>query len=305
MSRYDTVILDGNNMFFKAFSVHGSLSVRNEEGELFTGATFGLIQSIIAAKRDYLKEDGKMFIVWDKGHTRRTEIYPEYKANRNKDEWADYENFKTQMKMAKYVLSFLGINQAIKDGEEADDLAGTISKQNSDAGKSVLLISADKDFQQLIKGNIHLLAHKGAGNIRLWNEDTWEKDRGYNPSQFSLFLALNGDKGDNIPGINGIGEVAANKFIIENSSLLYAILDKRDINPFIPAKETAAIKKLISNEGQENFRLSFELALIDNFVKNIKIKRNKNLEKLQDIFEQLQFDSLLPGGKHWDIIVNM
>lgn len=305
MNKYDVIIIDGNNFFFKMFSTQGKLSIKNGSKELFTGATFGLIQSILATKRDYLNKDGQMFIVWDKGHVRRTELYPEYKNNRNKDEWEDYENFKTQMKMAKYVLSFLGINQAIKDGEEADDIAGTIAKQNADNGKKVLLASADKDFQQLINTNIDLLAHKGAGNIRLWNEYTWEKDRGYSPSLFVLFLALNGDKGDNIPGINGIGEVAATKFIIENSSLLYAILEEIDIAPFIPVKQSAAMQKLISKEGQENFRLSFKLALIDKEVKNIKIRKCKNLEKLNDIFEQLQFDSMLPGTKYWSIIENL
>jgi DNA polymerase-1 len=292
-------------MFFKAFATQGKLSIKNSDGELFTGATFGLIQSILAAKRDYLVKEGNMYIVWDKGHTRRTLIYPEYKINRNKEEWEDYENFKTQMKMAKYVLSFLGINQAIKDGEEADDLAGTISKQNSDVGKSVLLISADKDFQQLIKGNIHLLAHKGSGNIKLWNEESWQQNKGYNPNLFSLFLALNGDKGDNIPGIHGIGEVAANNFIINHLNILQAILKGEDFSSFIPEKINSAMNKLISKEGQDNFKLSYKLSLIDLNVKDIKIRKHKNLEKLESIFETLQFDSMLPGTKYWSIIENM
>ena len=302
MKKYDVIIIDGNNFFFKSFAIQNKLSIMANNEELFTGATFGLIQSILAAKRDYATKDAPVYCVWDSGHIRRAEIYPEYKNNRDKSEWPEYENFKTQMKMTKYVLSFLGVYQAVKYGEEADDLVGTFSKLFSNENKKVLLMSADKDFQQLITENVDLLAHKGSKNIKLWNEDSWEKDRGYNPSQFSLFLALNGDVGDNIPGIKGIGEVAANNFIINHSALLYAILDERDISPFIPVKQNAIMKKLISKEGQDMFRLSFKLAIIDRDVKNIKIRKNKDLKKLEEIFEKLQFDSFLPGTKSWKII---
>lgn len=293
MKKYDSIILDGNNMFFKAFAIHGKLSIPRIEGSLFTGGTFGLIQSIISAKRDYLKENGNMYIVWDKGHKRRSEIYPEYKANRNKDEWEDYENFKAQMKMAKYVLSFMGIYQVIKDGEEADDLAGTIAFKLKNEGKKVLLVSADKDFQQLIDENIDLMAHKGSNNIKIWNKEEWKKEKGYYPEYFSIFLALNGDKGDNIPGIHGIGEVAANKLINENFDLLESILNEKDITPFIPEKLSSVINKLISKEGIEKFRLSYKLSLIDKNVDNYKIKKYKNVNKLIEIFETLQFHSLL------------
>jgi DNA polymerase-1 len=300
--RYDSCIVDGNNLFFKSFSVHKDLSVKIDNKKIFTGGTFGLINMLITIKKEYLKEDSSIFICWDKGHKRRSEIYPEYKSNRNKDEWEDYENFKTQMNQAKYVLNILGIKQASKFGEEADDVCGTLSKLQKEAGKEVILVSADKDFQQLLDDSIDLLAHKAANNIKVWDTRSWEKAKGYHPKYFSYFLALNGDIGDNIPGVKGAGEVSSNKFIIENLDLLETILSSKDITTFIPEKQSAIMKKLISEEGQDSFRLSYKLSLIDKDMKGIKIhKYPKDMEKIEEIFETFKFNRFLEYN-NWKIL---
>gem|GEM_PF-4297984 len=291
--RYDIGIVDGNNMFFKAFSVHKDACVKIDDKKVFTGGTFGLINSILTIKRDYLKDDAMVIIAWDRGYKRRSAIYPEYKANRaNKDEWEDYENFKTQIEQARRVLNIIGIRQAFKEGEEADDICGTLSKSHMEAGKEVLLISADKDYQQLIDDSVNLLAHKGSNNIKLWTRETWKEDRGYDPKYFSYYLALNGDAGDNIPGINGIGEKTADKFLIEHFELVDGIIKCQPIELFIPEKRSAAMNKLL--QGQDMLRLSYQLSLIDKNIRGIRIQKlQKDMEKVEEVFETLKFHSLL------------
>lgn len=298
--RYDVAIVDGNNMFFKGFSVHKDFSVKVDDKKVFTGGTYGLINILLTLKRDYLNEESTIIVCWDKGHTRRSEIYPDYKANRNKEEWEDYENFKTQMVQTQFVLNVLGMKQAFKIGEEADDVCGTLSKLQKEAGKEVLLVSADKDYQQLLDDSVDLLAHKGANNIKVWNTESWAAERGYHPKYFSYYLALRGDDGDNIPGVFGIGDKTADKFIIENFELVDAMIHGRPYDHLVPAKKSAVMEKLLA--GVANLQLSYKLSLIDLNMKGIKIQKlKKDMEKLEEIFETLKFNRFLEYN-NWKIL---
>lgn len=293
---YDIGIVDGNNMFYKSWAVHRDFSVQVGDDLIYTGGAWGLIKSLITFKKEYIK-DGKIIVCWDRGHDRRTELYPDYKANRTGMEEDEHKNFKAQMKMAQELLADLGIAQAFKQGEEADDIVGTLSKARRDKGLNVLIMSADKDFQQLIDERVDLLAHKGRDNIKLWTDQTWEEDKGIHPSNFSIILGLMGDSGDNIPGVQGIGEKGAYKLLIEYKEIVFAILNKLPLDQLLPEpkKQPAVLKKLLDN--QEVFRLSHELALIDKSIKGVKIKSGKkDMDKIEDIFEMYQFHNFLKGN---------
>lgn len=291
---YDLGIVDGNNIFYKSWAVHKEFKVQVGDQTIYTGGSWGLINSLISFKNEYIK-DGKIVVCWDRGHKRRSEIYPEYKANRVGMDEDDYKNFHDQKKMAQYLLFNLGIPQAYKEGEEADDIVGTLSRSRRDKGMKVLIVSADKDFQQLLDHDIDLLAHKGKDNIKLWKDYEWEAEYGFHPSLFAVILALMGDAGDNIPGVPGIGEKGAFKLLNENFDLVNAILNEKPYEQYVPAKPSAAIKKLI--EHQDIFRLSHKLSKIDRDVKGIKIKvGKKDMAKVEDLFEMYQFHSFLKGN---------
>lgn len=302
---YDVVIVDGNNMFYKAFSVHKDFSVFSNGREIFTGATFGLVHTIIALKRDHNPKE--IIVAWDRGHAKRSQLFPEYKANRDKSDTEFYENFYTQMEMAKNVLKYLGVTQASKEGEEADDIVGTLTREyrDSDIDINVLAVSADKDFQQLIDHRIDLLAHKGKDNMKIWNDVSWAEMNGFHPAYFSMALGLMGDVGDNIPGVTGIGEKGAYKLIVQNFELLEQISEGIPYeglanNNVIPVKQSAAIKKLLANI--DSFRLSYKLAKIDRHLKDIEIiKDSKDMEVIEDLFEMYQFHNLLKK-KNWEIL---
>jgi DNA polymerase I len=300
---YDVVIVDGNNMFYKAFSVYKDFSAFTGGKEVFTGGTYGLVNSILTLKRDY--KPSKIVVAWDRGHAARSALYPEYKANRDKSDEEFFENFYKQMDMAKNVLKHLGIIQASKENEEADDVVGTLSRQFRNSGDKVLMVSADKDYQQLIDNGIDLLAHKGKDNIKLWSDITWAEMNGFHPAHFSIVLGLMGDTGDNIPGVPGIGEKGAYKLIIENFALVEQIIEGIPLeglanNNVIPVKQTAAIKKLLAN--REIFRLSYKLAKINRHLKDIDMMvPEKDMEVIGDLFEMYQFRSLL-RAKNWELL---
>lgn len=293
MAHYDVGIIDGNNMFYKSWAVHRDFSTQVGDDLIFTGGAWGLIKSLITFKKNYIK-DGKLIVCWDRGHDRRTLLYPAYKGNRSAMEEEEHKNFKAQMKMAQDLLADLGIAQAFKQGEEADDIVGTLSKARRDRGLKVLIMSADKDFQQLIDENVDLLAHKGNNNITLWTDQSWEEDKGIHPSYFSVVLGLMGDSGDNIPGVQGIGEKGAYRLLSEYRDIVFGILNKLPIEHLIPEKKPAVLQKLIDN--QEVFRLSHELAVIDKAVKGVRIRSGKkDMDKIEEIFEMYQFTDLLKG----------
>lgn len=303
--KYDIAVVDGQNIFFKAFSVNGNLSSKINGEEVKLGGVYGFFKSMISLKRDYLTEDSQILVAWDRGHKRRTELYPEYKANRNRDEWEERENFINQINTLKRILTFSGIYQVDKDGEEADDIAGSLSRSRGENGNKVLLFSADKDFQQLICENVDLLAHKGRDNIRVWNENNWEDEFGYHPKYFSYNLALMGDKGDNIPGVTGIGEKTAIKFLCENFNLIDALINDKNYSSFIPEKQSSYMKRLLKEENINLLRLSHKLAKIDRYVKGMKIKKGmKNFDYLEEFFEIAKFNSLL-NDKNWKTIKNL
>jgi DNA polymerase I len=301
---YDVAIVDGNNVFFKGFSVHKDFFVKVGDQKIYTGGTFGFLNSLITLKNDYLNEDGEIIVAWDRGYVKRTAMYPEYKANRNKDEWEDYENFKEQLLTCQNVLKMLGIRQAYKAGEEADDICGALSKSRQDRGQSVIIMSADKDYQQLIDHGIDLLAHKGKDNIKVWTKKSWEKANGISTIDFIYVLALMGDKGDNIPGVPGIGEKGAYKMIQENLHVLQAIESEAtsDWSNLWNGKENAAIKKMNDPVNAELFRISYRLAKIDRDLKGIKIhKGRKDMEALEDLFEMYKFNKFLQKS-NWKVL---
>lgn len=296
---YDLAIVDGNNMFHKAWSVHRNFSVEVGDDTVYTGGTFGLVNSLVYLKKKYVPK-GNIVVCWDRGHKRRTAMFPEYKGTRPEKDPDEFNNFIEQMKMAQYILGLLGIHQSFKDGEEADDIVGTLSKTRADKGLKVLIMSADKDFKQLIDHNIDLLAHKGKDNTRIWTDIEFEEENGFHPTFFTYILALMGDSGDNIPGVQGIGEKGATKLVTENLELLVAINNDKEYKHLIPEKQVAAMKKLLANI--DSFKLSYKLAKIDRELKGIKIKKGKkDMSSINDLFEMYQFNKLLQDA-NWKIL---
>lgn len=242
------------------------------------GFTNSLLDVIRREKPEYLA------VAFDKeGSAVRTEIFPEYKANRNETP----EAIKIAVPYIQSILKAMHIPIIEEAGVEADDLIGTIAKQAEQKDFEVYMVTPDKDYAQLVSENIFMYRPARMGNaIEIWDvEAVKQKFEVENPLQVIDYLGMMGDAVDNIPGLPGVGDKTAKKFIATYGSMegLFANTDK------LKGKMK---EKVIAN--QELGLLSKKLATID-INCNVSFDAAKyelstpDAEKVNTIFEALEF----------------
>ncbi len=269
-------IIDGNSYIYRAY--HAIRGLKNKEG-FPTNAIYGfttMLLKIMEENPDYI------IVVFDKGKkTFRNEIYPDYKATRPPMP----DDLIVQIPHIKEVVKAFNIPLIEHEGLEADDLIATIVKHFKNKAK-IFIITSDKDLTQLIDSNI--IIWDTLKDKKLNKENIIEKF-GVNKEFIIDYLALIGDKSDNIPGVKGIGPKAAVKLINEFGSLenIYNNIDKienkRIANLLISNKNNAFLSKnLIKLRDNFHVPLNFE---------NIKLKK-PNFEQLKNIFSKFDFVTL-------------
>lgn len=224
-----TLLLDGYNLVFRAFYAMPDTLTRADG--LPTGAIHGwwnIVNSLLDAEKP---EEATLF--FDLGGARRQkEIRADYKANRA----AMPDALRAQMPYIKSLARAMGLGGIEKEGVEADDLIATSAKTLSQAGREVLIASADKDLGQcLALSNVFQLlppatANAEAGWRRLDAAGVEEKF-GVPPVKIADLLALTGDSADNIPGLEGVGPKTAAKWLVQFGSLEGVIANCGDLKP--------------------------------------------------------------------------
>jgi DNA polymerase I len=148
--------------------------------------------------------------------TFRSEIFPEYKANRAKTP----DEFRSQMSYLHELVSAFGITQFEVEGYEADDILATITKRAEREGAEVFICTGDRDSFQLVNDKTTVLYPKrGVSDLARMTPDAVQEKYGMSPSQYPDFAALRGDPSDNLPSIPGVGEKTAAKWVVEYGSL--------------------------------------------------------------------------------------
>jgi len=240
------LFIDGNSLVNRAFYAFGGGGAHLSHNGNPTNATYGFLNMLFKGI-DEIKPT-HIAVAFDvKRKTFRNELYSEYKAHRK----ATPEELIVQLKDLKSLLPIMNIKILEKEGFEADDILGTMSK----CGHDTILLTADKDAFQLVSDTCHLyLTKTGVTNLDIWTKDRVLDEYKLAPEQFIDLKALMGDTSDNIPGAKGIGEKTALSLIQEFSSVenLYDNLDK--------VKESTRIKLEAS---RENVFVSKTLATID------------------------------------------
>jgi len=199
-------ILDANALLHRAW--HALPPLTSPDGTV-VNAVYGVMMTVMKLIKD---ERPECFVAcWDtKAPTFRHEAYAEYKATREKQEDALYE----QIPILHEGLSYLGVDSLSLNGFEADDLLGTIAMRAKKTGWSVTIITGDRDALQLVQPDISVLAFKkGVTETITYDEKEIERQYGLTPSQFLEYKAMRGDPSDNIPGIKGIGEKGATELL--------------------------------------------------------------------------------------------
>ncbi|WP_104400203.1 DNA polymerase I [Vibrio penaeicida] len=286
------ILIDGSSYLYRAFHAYpGTMS----NGDIPTNAVYGVVNMLRSMMRQFSSE--RIAVIFDaKGKTFRDDMYPEYKANRPPMP----DDLRCQIEPLHNVIKAMGLPLICVPGVEADDVIGTLAAQASKAGMPVLISTGDKDMAQLVDENVTLI--NTMTNVVMDREGVVDKF-GIPPELIIDYLALMGDKVDNIPGVPGVGDKTATALLqgIGGLSKLYENLD--DIAPLGFRGSKTMAKKLTDNK--ENAYLSYELATIkldvelEETPETLK-KETPNKDELIKLYGQLVFKSwlneLLEGG---------
>src|SRR3954464_966062 len=208
------MLLDGNSLAFRAFYALPAENFKTRGG-LTTNAVYGFTAMLINLLRD--EAPTHIAAAFDVSRqTFRSERYPEYKANRS----STPDEFHGQIDITKEVLGALGITVLAEPGFEADDIIATLATQAENEGYRVLVVTGDRDALQLVSDDVTVLyPRKGVSELTRFTPDAVVEKYGLTPAQYPDFAALRGDPSDNLPGIPGVGEKTATKWIQQFGSL--------------------------------------------------------------------------------------
>ncbi|MBM7279289.1 DNA polymerase I [Gordonia rubripertincta] len=208
------MLLDGHSLAYRAFFALPAENFKTATGQT-TNAVYGFTSMLINLLRD--EEPTHIAAAFDVSRkTFRSEMFPEYKAQRSKSP----DEFNGQVDLTKEVLDALGVTVMAIEGFEADDIIATLATQAREQGFKVLIVTGDRDSLQLVDPSTTVLyPRKGVSDLTRFTPEEVEKKYGLTPAQYPDYAALRGDPSDNLPGIPGVGEKTASKWIREYGSL--------------------------------------------------------------------------------------
>jgi DNA polymerase-1 len=209
------LLIDGHSMAYRAFFALPSENFTTAQGQ-HTNAIYGFATMLISLLKD--EKPTHVAVAFDVSRkTFRSEIFPEYKANRAKTP----DEFRSQMSYLHELVKGFGISQFEIEGFEADDIIATITKRAEKEGVEVLICTGDRDsFQLVTKQTTVLYPKRGVSEMARMTPDAVQEKYGMTPEQYPDFAALRGDPSDNLPSIPGVGEKTASKWVIEYGSLV-------------------------------------------------------------------------------------
>jgi DNA polymerase-1 len=279
------ILVDGSSYLYRAFHAMFKADLRNAAGEP-TGAVRGVTAMLRSLIKDY--PESHIAVVFDaKGKTFRDEMYAQYKAQRPPMP----DDLRLQIEPVHNIIKAMGFPLLIVEGVEADDVIGTLAQQATEQGLDVVISTGDKDMAQLV--NQHVTLVNTMTETKMDIEGVKDKF-GLPPELIIDFLALMGDKVDNIPGVPGVGEKSA-------LALLQGIGSIEDIYNNLEAireLEFRGAKKMPEKlaEHKEMAELSYQLATIkcdvelDVHVADLQNQPQDNAALL-DLFKHLEFRS--------------
>ncbi len=237
------LLIDGHSQAYRAyFGLKSPLSTRS--GEL-TAAVFGFARKLLSVLKEY-KPD-QVGVAFDLGDTWRHEEFAEYKGTRERMP----DDLKSQIKRIEELLETFNIPTITYPNYEADDILGTLARRADEQGTDVLILTGDRDLFQLVTERVKILYTPGGPSPKtvVYGPEEVHERYGLTPQQFIDLKALTGDSSDNIPGVPGVGDKTATKFLTTYGTLdnLYAHIDEirgpKTRQNLIDAKEQVEINK--------------------------------------------------------------
>lgn len=286
MQKKKLFLIDGSAIFYRSYFAFIRNPLINSKGEN-TSATFGFLNTLFKIIEDE-KPDYLAIIFDTKEPTFRHKLYKQYKATREKMPEEMAETFPRLIQ----TLDSLSMNRFDMAGFEADDIIATIAEKYASASLQVYIVSGDKDLAQLVNDNIFLFAvarKSGEGN-EILDRDGVKNKYGVYPEAIRDWLALMGDKSDNVPGVLSVGEKTAIK-LLENYDSLEEIYNRVDTVQKEKLREALIMHK-------DNAFLSYELVTLEKNVplaidlSSLKL-RSWETAKINNILKEMEFNRLL------------
>jgi len=287
ISNSPLILVDGSSYLYRAFFASQQADLRNS-----AGVPTGAIRVVTSMLKSLIKQypESPIAVIFDaKGKTFRDEIYSDYKVQRPPMP----DDLRSQVDPIHKIVKAMGMPLIIEDGVEADDVIGTLASQASEQGVDTIISTGDKDMAQLVDKHVMLI---NTMTDTLMDVDGVREKFGIPPELIIDFLALMGDKVDNIPGVPGVGEKTALALLqgIGGIKDLYENLDKIADLGFRGSKTMA--KKL--EENRDKAELSYLLATIKldvelhETISDFK-KPEPDTAALIELFEEFEFRSWL------------
>jgi len=301
MSQKRLYLLDAYALIFRGYFAFIKNPRINSKG-MDTSAIMGFMNALM----DVIKREkpDHLAVAFDKGGSDyRYEMYQEYKAHRDETP----EAIKIAVPYIQELLKAMHIPIIEKAGFEADDLIGTLAKQAEKEGFKVFMVTPDKDFAQLVSENIFMYKPARMGNeIEIWGiPEVLEKFEITNPLQVIDFLGMMGDAADNIPGLPGVGEKTAKKFLAEYGSMENLLANTHQLKGAIKDKIEANAALGILSKKLATILLDCPVTFDANDFELLK----PDVEKTDALFQELefrqmkaQFDKYFGTGEEYDEI---
>jgi DNA polymerase-1 len=276
-------LLDGHSLSYRAYFALPT-SLATSSGQV-TNAAYGftsmLIKLLIEEKPDLI------VVAFDKGRpTVRLEKYEDYKAGRAETP----DEFREQLGLIREVLETLRIPIVEIEGHEADDAIATLALRALDRGMEAVVVTADRDFFQLVRPGIRVMFNrKGISDIVWYDEEAVERRFGLPPERYLDYVALKGDPSDNIPGIPGVGEKTASRLIQQYGSAEAVVKSADDLSPKLRQGVLDAADDIPRNKDVARLETDLDLDIDPEAC----VMGEWDEDAIRRLFNSLEFRSLL------------
>jgi len=276
-------LLDAYALIFRgyyAFIKNPRINSKGVDTSAILGFTNSLLDVIKRERPDHLA------VCFDKGGSiTRNEMFPEYKANRDETP----EAIKIAVPYIEQILRAMHIPILVKEGYEADDVIGTLAKQAEKQGYQTFMVTPDKDFAQLVSENIFMYRPRFGGGYETWGvkevQENFEIER---PEQVIDFLGMKGDAIDNIPGLPGVGDKTAKKFLALYGSMEGLLANTHELKGKMKEKVEANAELGLLSKKLARILLDVPVQFDE---KDFELN-TPDIERVKQIFMELEFRRL-------------
>jgi DNA polymerase-1 len=277
------LLIDGHSMAYRAFFALPAENFTTAQGQ-HTNAIYGFATMLLSLLSS--EKPTHVAVAFDVSRkTFRSEIFPEYKANRAKTP----DEFRSQMSYLHELVTAFGITTFEVEGFEADDIIATIAKQAERENAEVFICTGDRDSFQLVNEKTTVLYPKrGVSDLTRMTPEAVQEKYGMSPEQYPDFAALRGDPSDNLPSVPGVGEKTAAKWVVEYGSLHELIANIDKLGGKVGQSLRDSINDVIRNRELTQLVANVPLDLSIDALAWSGVDENKT----NPLFEKLEFKTL-------------